>query len=176
MGLNYNPEDANKTWPDGEYPAVLEKVEQKTSRLKPDGGGGHPMEQWTFRVYHPEGKDQLIEDYVTIPACTWKIKQLAKALGKDADFKAGTFQAEDHIGAGLTAELITEESVGFDDKNKIKKVKAKASAGPTTAPTSQPRKQQGPADSLRGRSAASMAAVGNPISEEKQFADDDIPF
>lgn len=159
MALNYDPKDAVQCWPAGEYPGELTKVEEKRSKVKPDGTGGNPMEVWTFVTYNGTSAQQLISDYVVIPAATFKIKQLAEALGKKAEFEAGEFQAENYIGAGVMLDLIIDKQDGFDDKNKIRKIKA-AQAEPVSnsrGPSSRPQRQ-------------------SPISQESELDPDSIPF
>ncbi len=117
--LKYNPKDASSVWPDADYDAVLTNVEETVSQ-----SSGNEMEKWTITVYSPQGRERTMTDYVVVPACTFKIAQLAKAIGKDAEFKAGQFQAGAHIGSGFKVELTKEEGDGqFPDKNKIKKYK-----------------------------------------------------
>lgn len=169
MALNYNPEDAVRLWPVGVYDATLTKVEATTSKVKPDGSGGNPMEVWTLDVYDENGNKQIISDYVVIPAGTFKIKQLAQALDFEDEFKAGQFQAENHIGAGLAVELAIEKQPGFDDKNRIKKYRAPA-ANPD-APTGAPSQRQSSAPPQRQRQP-----VTSPIGEGQEFKDDDVPF
>lgn len=117
MPIDYNPKDAVQCWAPGDYQATLTNVEDKTSKA------GNPMQVWTFRAYHDDGREQLITDYVVIPAATFKIKQLAVALGKKADFDGGTFQADDYINSDVTLELVVDQQDGYDDKNKVKKVR-----------------------------------------------------
>lgn len=167
MPANYDPDDANLCWPEGEYDASLVKVEDKTSRVKADGSGGNPMQVLTWRCYHDSGQEQLISDYIVFPGATFKLRQLAVALGKVEEFEARTFQADDNIGCTVKAQLAIEKQDGYPDKNKIKKVKsAHAAVGPDVSQLP-PRKID---------AVAAKATVGSPISEEQQFKDDDIPF
>lgn len=144
MPLDYDPKKVNKCWPDGDYDAVLKGVADKISK-----SSGSDMQEWTIEVYHPDGRKQLISEYVT-SASAFKIKQLAQALGLAAAFEAGTFQADDHEGADFMVSLITEKQEGYDDKNRIKKF-----LSPKAKPTAM---------------AAALDAAG------PQFKNDDIPF
>jgi hypothetical protein len=164
MALNYDPKDAVQCWPAAEYPGELTKVEEKTSKVKPDGSGGNPMEVWTFRAFN-NSAEQLISDYVVIPAATFKIKQLAEALGRKADFEAGNFQAEDHIGAGVILDLVIDKQDGFDDKNKIRKIKSAGASAPAPAT---------PAARLSG-GGRPRQPVQSAIGED-HFSVDDVPF
>jgi len=163
MPLEYSPKDATTAWPEGDYQAALTGVEDTHAK-----SSGAPMQIWTWTVYHSDGRNQEIKEYVTVPGGTWKIKQLAKALGKQADFDAGTFQADDHYNAIVIVELKIEKQDGFDDKNRVQKYKAKGAQDNGSPSTPQrklpPRPGSGP-----GPSTA-------PVSKEPQFAADDIPF
>lgn len=158
--IDYNPKDASNCWPEDDYSAVLEKVEDKTSKEKPDGSGGKPMQVMTWSIYHSDGRKQLITDYVVIPNALFKIKQLAVALGKRDQFDDGQFQADDNIGCSVIAHLVIEESEGFDDKNKIGRIKAKNA----------PAKPAGVREKVLARTGAA------PDLTQEQFKDDDIPF
>lgn len=128
MTISYNPKDATTTWPDGKYNGVLEKVEDKYSQV------GNPMNVQTFRAYTEDGREMVIKEYVTIPQGTYKIRQLAIALGRKVEFDAGTFQPEEHVGASLLLTLKTEEQAGYEPKNRIAKVEAAVSNGATQGP------------------------------------------
>lgn len=163
--MDYNPEDATQVWPavmDGKpiaYDAELLKVEETTAK-----SSGNPMEVWTVKVYDPEGRSKTIVDRVVVPAATWKIKQLAAALGQQAAFQSRHFQAGDNIGAGFKVNLRIEKQDGFDDKNTvgtyigIPPVREAITAG--AAPARKPvAPQQAP-----------------PYGNEQQFKEDEIPF
>lgn len=161
MPISYEPKDAETAWPEGDYEGVLMAVKDKTSKVKPDGSGGKPMQVWTVQVYHQDGRSQDIDEYVVIPGATFKIRQLAAALGKTKEFEAGRFQADDYINANVTVTLSIEAQDGFDDKNRIKKFKPPLrQPAPTQTPV--PRQQR-------------PALAPAPYSEP-QFRSDDIPF
>lgn len=166
MPVTYNAQDAVTAWDEGEYEAVLINVEDTTSK-----SSGKPMQVWTWEVYHPDGRKQEIKDYVVIPAATFKIKQLAQALGKDKEFAAGTFQADDNINCNVTAVLTIDKQEGYDDKNKVGRVKSLARA-------STPSRQTAPRTIGEGvrQKIANRPAPVSPISEEPVFKDDSIPF
>lgn len=134
MPIEYNPKDATQCWDAGEYDAVLVKVEDSVSKRKPDGSGGNPMQVWTFRAYHPDGREQLVTEYVVVPAATFKIKQLAGALGRGPDFTTGQFQAEDHINANVILVLTVEQQEGYDDKNRVAKYLPAGGTSPARTP------------------------------------------
>jgi hypothetical protein len=169
MPVSYNQKDASNVWPVAgpdnkplEYQGVLQKVEDTTSKIKPDGTGGNPMQVWTVDVYNAEGAKRTIKDYVVIPGATFKIKQLAKALGKEAEFKANKFQADDHIGASFLVTLNIEDDDTFGEQNKLGKYLAprKVAAGGADLPAWQQNPPKG----------------NSPVTEEKVFQEADIPF
>lgn len=156
MPIQYKKEDAVLCWPAAEYDATLEGVEDTTSK-----SSGNPMQVLTWRVFHPDGREQLVSDYIVIPSGTFKLKQLAVALGKKQEFESETFQADNNIGANVIAELVIEQQEGFDDKNKIKRVRIVAkenSAQARPGPSQRPPKAEPQFD------------------PDRQMKDDDIPF
>lgn len=170
MPLDYDPKQAASCWPEGDYAAVLELVEDKVSKA------GNDMQVWTIRIYNDAGNERTIKEYVTASSA-FKLRQLAGALGKNAEFKAGKFQADDHIGSGFTAGIIIEAGGGeYDDQNKIGKYK---SSGTTEAPsiptTPRPTTRTGAvAGSLKAKAKAQT--VTSPISDDEVIKDEDIPF
>jgi hypothetical protein len=170
MGIPYNAKDAESCWPEGDYDAVLNSSEDTVSKTS-----GADMEVWQIGVFHPDGRDQTIKEYVTASAA-FKIKQLATALGRKADFEAGTFHAEDYIGASFTVALSVESQDGYDDKNRVAKFKAKAQK--VSPPPARPAPTRAPATigaGVREKMAAKPAAT-QPFGETQEFKDDDIPF
>lgn len=132
--MRYNPKDASQAWPAGDYEATIKSVEAKTSK------SGNEMEVVTLTVYHPEGKEQTVWDYIVNPATVFKIKKIAKALGFSAEFEAGTFQVSDCVGANMLLTLDVEEDAEYGDKNKIKnyqpsRVKARREVAAAVAST-----------------------------------------
>jgi hypothetical protein len=171
MAINYNPADAAACWPAGDYQAVLIKVEARTSKA------GNEMEVWTWEVYGPSGQTQTIKDYVTVPACTWKISQLAKALNRGDDFKAGTFQAEDYLQSSVTIELSVEEQDGFDDQNRVKRYKPKATGQQqAAAPARTAPAQAATRPAARPPQGTRITAPAGQPGPHKELTEDDIPF
>lgn len=152
MAFTYNSKDASGALPDGKYPASLESCEEGVSK-----SSGCPMLTLKFKVYTPTGGERTVSDYIVNPSTLWKMKRLAKALGKEADFKANTFQPSAHLGANLTLELDVQEDDQYGDKNNIKGYEPSALGAATPRPKPAP----------VGRVAA---PGGEPIQEE------DIPF
>jgi hypothetical protein len=114
--LKYDPEAADGgsfIWPDGKYPGMLESVTNKTSST------GNPMQELVWRVWNGS-REQKVWDYLTEKAA-FKIRDLAYALDKKDDFKAGKFDPADFQGVNLTIELKTQPAKGtYSEKNVIK--------------------------------------------------------
>lgn len=166
--LNYNPKDANECWPCGEYEACLRGVMNGTSKTS-----GNEMETWTIEVFNDDGRKQVIKDYVTSPGGTFKIKQLAAALGKNDEFKDGTFQAEDYIRANFRVDLKVEAQDGFDNKNRIAKFKPSTSSTPAAnAPTGNGNASAAKASTWNAfKSHRPSMALADQQTEFRQIAD-----
>ena len=118
MPFHYDPKDASSAWEKADYDARLEHVENTHSQTS-----GEDMQVLHLRVFHSDGREQVVKDYI-VKKTLWKLRALAKALGKGAQFEAGTFQAEDCLGSNLTVELRVDAARdGFDEKNAIAKLK-----------------------------------------------------
>lgn len=112
--ITYDPKDAVQTLPAGEYNAVLEKYEEKLSKK------GNQMAVLTWKVFDANSdRTPFVTDYIVFPAFTFKLKKLAKSLGKLADFESKVFQPEDYVGASTRVFLDVESQEGYDDKNVI---------------------------------------------------------
>lgn len=177
--IEYNPKDASKCWDKGDYSAVLLTVEDGFSN-----NTGNPMQTWQIECYRDDGKKQVIKEYVVIPGALFKVKQLAQALGKADDFNTGQFQPEDHIGASFTAALVIEESEGYDDKNKVGRYKPLAQRAPASQQRNatpqrshpQPTASKSPLTDAMREKLANRPAPTNPIPEDAEFKESDIPF
>ncbi len=142
MPLNYNPKDASGAWPEGDYVAVLAKVEDAISKTS-----GQPMQVWHIECHNEAGKTRTIREYVTA-STAGKIKALARAVDQLAAFNAGEFQADDHVGANFRVELKVEDSEQYGPQNKIQGLRPLSSnpASQSAAPKPQ---GQSPDDSLK---------------------------
>lgn len=156
--FDYKAKDALGCWPEGEYDAVLEATEVTTSK-----SSGAPMQVISFRCYHPDGREQVVKDYV-VNTTLFKLKRLAMALGKEADFRAEQFQACDQLRSRLTLVLGVEESAEYGDRNKIDGYKPGM-----TADASAPNFNAGKRTAAPGK-AAPVTAPAESIEA------DDIPF
>jgi hypothetical protein len=160
--IEYDPKDASNCWPEGDYDAVLKTVEDAVSKTS-----GQPMQVWTIECYNNDGRKQLVTEYVTA-AAIFKLKQLAVALDRRADFEARNFQADDVIGSNFRVHLTVESQDGYDDKNRVGKFL------PSQSPATQ-RPGPRPAGNVRDFRPA-RAPSSSPVSEDSQFKDDEIPF
>jgi len=124
MGMKYNPADAVNILPAGEYEAVLAKVEDKTSKK------GNEMQVLTWQVFAADGKCVNVTDYIVNPSTLFKLKKLAKAVGRLPEFEAGAFQAEQVVDCNIIVDVGIDSQPGFDDKNVIGNYKVL----PTTTP------------------------------------------
>ncbi len=114
MALTYDPKDAVTVLPEGEYNVVLEKYEEKISKK------GNDMMVLTWKAFPADNRPPaFVTDYIVFPSLTFKLKKLAKAMGKMGEFEAKTFQPEDYVGASVKAFLKIDTQEGFDDKNAI---------------------------------------------------------
>ncbi len=153
MPLDYNPEDADQSMPEGTYPAKLNYVSDAKSKA------GKPMQIWDFVVYDDnKSKEVVIKEYVS-PAAAFKIEQLAKALGCESQFKARKFQAEDHVGERVALALIVEDDPQFGKKNRVGRILAPGDTS-DAAPSRRPPPRQ-------------EAYSGEPAAAIK---DEDVPF
>jgi len=168
----YSPSAAkSNVLPKGDYEAELVAVKDNIS--KGEKTKGQATQDLTFKVYGPEGKEKMVFDQIIFPSdenpdgshSLWKLKNLAKALGKEAEFEAGTFQAEEQVGSLIKATVSIESQVGYDDRNCIGNFK---SAGTSSAPHSSNR---------GGTSGVPAMACGGPeLTGAPMPADADIPF
>lgn len=161
--FDYDSKDAATAWEEGQYPATFIGAEDGVSKTS-----GQPMQTWTFEVYdNLRDRKQTIKDYVT-KAALFKVRQLAGALNKAAEFKANRFFPEDYVGSAVMVELVIEPGKdGYEDKNKIGKVTAKPPATPGEKSAAQTILDTKP----RHAAAVAAADAGNGA-----IKDEDIPF
>ena len=118
--IPYKPEDANTTWPDGEYTATIESVTPKVSKAGAANGLTAPnMFEVILTVYPTqEGGTQKVWDYISFPKGVWKLEQIAEALGELLSFKAATFDLEKFVGKNVAVYLRTKND-SFGAKNVV---------------------------------------------------------
>lgn len=109
----YDPKEASRVIPEGDYDAVLEGAEHQHSKA------GKPMVRMTVRVY-AEGSEIVLFDYlVSSQATTWKIAAFASAVGQGDAFKAGTFDPISLIGTNLRVKVGIRNSPEYGEQNQI---------------------------------------------------------
>lgn len=109
----YNPKDAVQCLPEGEYDAVLVAVAEKTSKA------GNSMLALEWSVYG-DSKNPTVKDFVVNPHSIYRLRLIARAMGKGEEFEAGKFNLADHIQERIRVKLkVEEQEGGFDDQNRI---------------------------------------------------------
>lgn len=159
MSWNYNPKDASSALPEGQYPASLEACTEETSKQ------GNPMLKLVFKVYPSNGGERTIYDYIVNPSTIFKLKGLAKALGRGVDFDNGSFYPGDYIGSNLDLYLTVQEDDVYGDKNQIGKYHPSSLAAKPKPAASNP-----PAPTAR------QVGTARPAKVEPAVAEEDIPF
>lgn len=118
--MRYDPKAADRLLPAGDYKATIESAVEGLSKKN------NEMITVKLRIYGTSGQF-LIDDWITNPDGIWKLKQIAKALGKLDVFDAGEFVVADYVGDSLTVTLKVDK--GNDDypeeKNRVKAYKPK---------------------------------------------------
>jgi hypothetical protein len=138
--FDYDPKQASNAWPEGEYEASIEKVEESISKKNSD-----PMLIVHVQVYGTGptvGQKQTINEYITAPApgsgrkgSLFKLKAIATAVGMLEQFKAKTLKPKTLVGKTVLVKLSVEEDPQFGDKNridsyaKLERLSAKVAAG-----------------------------------------------
>lgn len=135
----YNPKDARRCLPEGEYEAVVEKVVEHVA--KESGNVGRKM---SIRVYHNDTTVVLFDYLMAGEKAAWKIREFAKALGQVEAFDAGTFEPLDCQGCNVRVLLKIEDNGDFGEQNRVGKYlptlsKTTAAPAPSPAPNMTPR-------------------------------------
>jgi hypothetical protein len=117
--IPYKHGDAVMTIPDGEYQASIESVTPKISKAGLAQGLVEPnMHEIILTVYPDGSAGQKVWDYISYPKGTWKLEQIAEALGELAAFKADKFDIEAKVGRNLAVYLRTKTD-SFGSKNVV---------------------------------------------------------
>lgn len=132
----YDPKDARRCWPEGEYDAVVENVVEHTA--KESGNLGRKV---TLRIYNGDATMVLSDYLMAGEKAAWKIKEFARAIGQVEMFDAGTFDPIDFKGSNIRVKLKVEDGGGdFGEQNKVGKYLAgtpgKAAPAADAKPTS----------------------------------------
>jgi hypothetical protein len=100
--------------PPGEYPAMVETAEERTSKA------GNPMLVVELNVYKNDGNTVTVKDYMITGgqySADWKIKNLCKSAGIEV---TGTLNASDLVGRGLRVKLGIKPAEGqYREQNKV---------------------------------------------------------
>lgn len=112
--IEYNPRDAVAVFPEGDYPAILHDVIEKTSKA------GNDMYELTLQVYHGE-REMQVKDYIVIPSFLWKLKRIAQAFNAGDVFESGDFDPRKYVEKSLTVTLEVERREGYDERNVVKR-------------------------------------------------------
>ena len=99
--------------PAGEYSFQISGAEDTTSKA------GNEMIKLTLRVFKPDGKFLLVDDYL-LEAVLYKILHLCEATGLKDKYDAGQIAAQDFIGKTGMLKLGVQKSEQYGDKNQVK--------------------------------------------------------
>jgi len=111
--MQYNPKDAITVWPAGEYEGVLTSCEETVSKK------GNPMLKIVWTIFNQAGRSRKVDDYIVNPGTLYKLKKVAKALGKLREFEEASFQLQDYLDCHLILDVGIEQHPGFDEKNVV---------------------------------------------------------
>ncbi len=121
MGWNYDPEDANSSWPAADYEATIERVVETVSKKT-----GDPMLDIHFLVYGMDGQTQTVHEFITAPpkssgrkGSLFKLRALAMIFGVYDAFKNGTLDPQSLRGQNLIVKLDRDVNPQFGDRNTI---------------------------------------------------------
>jgi hypothetical protein len=116
---------AENLWPEGEYDFEIVKAEEKISKTKPDGSGGNPMIQLTVKIFSPEGKFRLVDDFL-MEKMAFKLRHCADACRLLDKYNIGELRDTDFVGKAGRCEVVIQEGQKkpdggkYPDKNTIK--------------------------------------------------------
>ncbi len=157
--MKYSAKDASSVFPSGVYMATIKRVDETYEDGKPmTTKDGHDMQKITFEVYVGSGI-RFLSDYHAGGKMLWKYRKLAKALGKEEDFKAERFNAADHVGASVDLTIEIEDNEKYGEQNTIRGYAPhEGAATPPAKPT------------VPGKAVNAKGIPTNPLDG------DDIPF
>ena len=111
--MNYDSNDAKNYLPDGDYIAVLAECEETTSKKT-----GKEMLKCVWEILIGPRKVS-IWDYIVNPTGLFRLRMIAKALGREGEFDGNQFQLTGEIGIRLQLTLSLEESPQYGPRNRI---------------------------------------------------------
>lgn len=159
MAFNYNPNDAVSSWPADDYDGEIASIEEQTSKA------GNDMLKLGVKVYHPDGRDKIVTDYIVNPTGLFKLKQIAMALGQGAVFNAGKFDPYSMKDKRICVSLKVTESEQYGEKNEVKKYSSPKVSSPA---------KPNPAAARSQRPGA--IETPSPIGEADGIPAEEIPF
>lgn len=115
MNLDFSNVPSRELLPEGTYPASVAKVEQVLSKSK-----GNPMLKVEFNIEADGYTGRKVwANYVLTPAAMWKVQELFKALGLEAD---AILEIDTDDLVGMTCQLkIAQREYEGDIQNEVKK-------------------------------------------------------
>ena len=101
--------------PEGNYSFEISGAEEKISK------SGNEMIQLLIRVYKPDGKFNLINDYL-LESMAHKLRHCCESCGILDKYDAGALLADDFIGktGNLKLSIQKDKTGAYPDKNSIK--------------------------------------------------------
>lgn len=78
---------AFEPWPVGEYDFEIVKAEDTVSK-----SSGREMLALNIKIFNSDGEYRYVNDYI-VDNATWKLHQLARAVGLDAEYDSGNIEA-----------------------------------------------------------------------------------
>ena len=111
--MNYNSDDAKNYLPEGDYIAILAECEETTSK-----SSGKEMLKCVWEILVGPRKVS-IWDYIVNPTGLWRLREIAKALGRVGEFDLNQFQLAAEVGIRLQVTLSLEENPKYGPQNRI---------------------------------------------------------
>jgi hypothetical protein len=119
MAMRFTPKtekeiNEERLMPEGDYPFTISGAESKQSKK------GNDMIELTLRVYKPDGKFNLVTDYL-MEAMLFKLLHCCQACGLEKQYEQGLLEADMFIGkTGMLKLKVDPENGGFPAKNSVK--------------------------------------------------------
>lgn len=111
---SYEPKDARRCLPEGEYEAVIADCDYGESKA------GNDMATMKVEVTTESGGKVFVRDWLVNHAkMLWKLKDLAKAVGKLREFDEGSFEPHHAVGVPLIVVLSEEEDPKYGEQNRV---------------------------------------------------------
>lgn len=126
MHYDHRATDAS-VLPPGTYTAIIDAATEGKSGPNSKSPGADMI---TLELEIIAGNNTArVWDRITLPAATWKLGQLAKAIGQQKAFESDEFRADDYRGRSCLVDLEIDPGNGqFPPSNRVKKYRADPSA------------------------------------------------